>query len=71
MPANKALLSAITKASDETLRFILAWPRSFAVEIRVDAEQELIRRYPCSDCGAPAGRVCSPEYGCTWTDRWA
>lgn len=28
------------------------------------AREELVRRYPCQDCGAPAGSECLPEYGC-------
>lgn len=26
--------------------------------------EELVGRYPCQDCGVPAGRDCKPEYGC-------
>lgn len=33
------------------------------------ARQELIDRYPCSDCGVPAGRECKPDYGCKHSTR--
>jgi hypothetical protein len=28
--------------------------------------QRLVAECGCSDCGAPAGRECYPEYGCDW-----
>lgn len=29
----------------------------------------LVYHYGCSDCGAPAGRECFPDYGCTDAKR--
>lgn len=57
-----ALALAITKYADpEPLLVTLAKiaPAS-AVGLRE-------ARYPCSDCGAPAGKPCFPEYGCDTT----
>ena len=28
-----------------------------------------VQAFGCSDCGAPAGRECYPEYGCTTANR--
>jgi hypothetical protein len=35
---------------------------------RAAALRELENRYPCRDCGAPAGSPCRPEYGCMTVD---
>lgn len=33
------------------------------------ARRELVRRHPCVDCGAAAGSMCKPDYGCEWASR--
>lgn len=44
--------------------------RPSARRIKVAAERELVRRYPCHDCGAPAEHECYPEYGCDSSQRY-
>lgn len=41
-------------------------PRSYVL---ASARRELVRRYPCNDCGADAGAECRPDYGCQASSR--
>ena len=43
-----------------------ACPRAYVLAA---ARRELVRRYPCRDCGAAAGDECKPEYGCETNSR--
>lgn len=43
--------------------------RSNSAARRAAARRELVRRHPCSDCGAPAGSECKPDYGCVNASR--
>ena len=41
-----------------------AEPGTFPAALAGAALLELRNRYSCSDCGAGAGKMCKPEYGC-------
>ena len=35
----------------------------------VALREQIIAHLGCSDCGAPAGKLCRPEYGCSIESR--
>lgn len=45
------------------------YSREAAIFAQTAAKQELIDRYPCIDCGVPAGTWCRPDYGCLVSSR--
>lgn len=44
-------------------------PRITRARLLARIRGELVRRYECHDCGAPAGTECRPEFGCDNSSR--
>jgi hypothetical protein len=51
------------------LRFRYRELRTKCAQQVTELQQHIKLHLGCSDCGAPAGQPCKPDYGCQITDR--